>query len=80
MTTKENMRSHTDVCGRIKELGFAPSKRVRMYGESFEIVSEPFPEGDGISVYAITGNDPQVRTLRLPLSVLGLRELPVKVA
>jgi hypothetical protein len=54
MTTKENMRSHTDACGRIKELGFAPSKRVRMYGESFEIVSEPFPEGDGISVYAIT--------------------------
>ena len=51
-----------------------------MYGESFEIVSEPFPEGDGISVYAITGNDPQVRTLRLPLSILGVRELPVKVA
>jgi hypothetical protein len=50
-----------------------------MYGESFEIVSEPFPEGEGISVHAITGNDPRVRTLRLPLSILGVKDLP-KVA
>ncbi len=76
----KNTRSHAEVCGRIKDLGFAPSKHIRMYGESFEIVSEPFPEGEGISVDAITGNDPKVRTLRLPLSILGLKELPIKVA
>jgi hypothetical protein len=29
-----------------------------MYGERFEIVSDPFNEGNCIAVHAISGNDP----------------------
>jgi hypothetical protein len=69
------MLSHSDertsiVCSQIKKLGYARSKRVRIYGEEFEIVSDPFPEGDGIAIQVTTRTNLQVRTLRLPLTVL----------
>jgi len=41
-----------------------------MYGQRFEIVSDPFDEGDCIAVRATSGNDPVVRTLRLPIAIL----------
>ena len=41
-----------------------------MYGERFEIVSDPFDEGDCVAVRATSGNDPEIRTLRLPLAIL----------
>jgi len=41
-----------------------------MYGERFEIVSDPFDEGDCVAVNATSGNDPEIRTLRLPIAIL----------
>ena len=41
-----------------------------MYGEDFEIVSDPFDEGDGVAVRATSGGDPAVRTLQLPVAIL----------
>jgi len=41
-----------------------------MYGERFEIVSDPFNDGDCIAVHAISGDDPKIRTLRLPIAIL----------
>ncbi|SPE44089.1 hypothetical protein SBA7_290017 [Candidatus Sulfotelmatobacter sp. SbA7] len=71
-------RSPSEKCARIKNLGFAASKHINMYGERFEIVSDPFPEGDCIAVHAISENDsehhpehhPKIRTLRLPAAIL----------
>ena len=63
-------RSRSECCAKIKGLGFTVSRQIRMYGEQFEIVSEPFSEGDGVSVHATSGNDPKVRTLRLPTAIL----------
>jgi hypothetical protein len=60
----------SDCCGKIKDLGFTASMHITMYGERFEIVSDPFDQGDGIAVRAISGNDPEIRTLRLPTSLL----------
>jgi len=64
------MRISTDSCERIKELGFKASGRIAMYGERFEMVSDPFDEGDCIAVRATSGSDPEIRTLRLPASIL----------
>ncbi len=62
--------SSADNCARIKNLGFTASKHIKMYGERFEIVSDPFSEGGCIAVHAISGNDPKIRTLRLPVAIL----------
>jgi hypothetical protein len=62
-------------CTRIRELGYRRSAHVRLYGQDFDIVSDPFPEGDGVAVRAVTATDSTVRTLPLPLAMLiGLRD------
>jgi hypothetical protein len=43
---------------------------IRMYGQRFEIVSDPFDEDDCVAVRATSANDPLVRTLRLPTAIL----------
>ena len=75
-------RSPSQNCARIKDLGFTSSKHIEMYGEHFEIVSEPFTEGDCVAVHVISRNDPEphppnsipkIRTLRLPTALLVAR-------
>ena len=41
-----------DACARIKHLGYVASRRVRIYGEEFELLSDPFPEADRIAICA----------------------------
>jgi len=63
-------------CARIKHLGYVAGKRLDLYGEHFEMVSDPFTEGDCVAVRAISGDDPTIRTIRLPVSILiGLTDL-----
>ena len=63
----------------LKDLGFKALMRVNMYGERFEIVSDPFDEGNCIAVRATGGNDPEIRTVLLPISILlGLDGRPLK--
>ena len=57
-------------CVMIKDLGFTACTHIKMYGQLFEIVSEPFDEADGISVRATSGSDPKIRILRLPVAIL----------
>jgi hypothetical protein len=64
------MQICSDTCAKIRDLGFTASVHIKMYGERFEIVSDPFDEGDCIAVRAISRNDPVVRTLRLPIAIL----------
>jgi hypothetical protein len=70
---KTSGRSSAENCVRIRDLGFTTSKHITMYGERFELVSDPFEEGDCTAVRAISGNNPAIRVLRLPVSIiLGL--------
>jgi hypothetical protein len=62
--------SASEICARVKHLGYAPSERIRVYGEEFEVVSDPFPEANGIAVHVTTRKDPSIRVLRLPATVL----------
>jgi len=64
------IHSRSESCAKIKDLGFTASRHIKMYGERFEIVSDPFSEGNYIAVHAISGSDPRIRTLRLPIAIL----------
>lgn len=58
------------------ELGYIAGKHVNLYGEHFEIASDPFIDGDWVAVRVISENDPTIRTIRLPVSLLvGLTDL-----
>jgi hypothetical protein len=57
-------------CARIKGLGYKVAKHIKMYGERLELVSDPIEDGDYTVVQVISGNDPTIRRLRLPVSIL----------
>ena len=69
-------RTPADNCSRIKDLGYGVAGHINLYGQRFQIVSDPFPDDGGVSVHVITANDPSRRALRLPVSLLtGLKDL-----
>jgi len=67
---KTRSRSPAEICARIRDLGFTTYKHIKMYGERFELVSDPFEESGCTAVHALGGNDPTIRTLRLPIAIL----------
>ena len=74
--THSSGQSPSENCVRIRDLGFKTSTHIKMYGERFELVSDPFVEGDYTTVHAISGDDGGIRALRLPVSILvGLPDL-----
>jgi hypothetical protein len=62
--------SVSEICAHVKHLGYAASRRIRLYGEEFEVVSDPFPEAGGFAVHVTTAKDASVRVLRIPMTVL----------
>ncbi len=58
------------MCAHVKHLGYAASGRIRLYGEEFEVVSDPFPENDGIAVRVKTKGNAVIRVLQLPATVI----------
>lgn len=72
---------HSTSWERLKDLGYIAGERVNLYGEYFEIASDPFIDGDWVAVRVTGENDPTIRTIRLPVSILiGLTDLSPKHA
>ena len=67
--TNRNDRKQS-VCKRLQELGYAREKRIRLYGEEFQLVSNPVPDGDGFMVEGVTRISGVVRRVRIPLSLV----------
>jgi hypothetical protein len=66
----EEASSITEICAGVKRLGYAARARIRLYGEEFEVVSDPFADADGIALTVKTKKDANVRVLRLPATVV----------
>jgi hypothetical protein len=62
--------SSSEICDGVKKLGYAASHRIRLYGEELELVSDPFPEADGVAVRVKSQKDSSLRTVQLPATVL----------
>lgn len=57
-----------DAVQRLKELGYAPSHTIRLYGRDYEVISDPFVEEQAIVIRVKTKT--KIRTLRLPSTVV----------
>jgi hypothetical protein len=64
--------SLSEIRVKLMALGYARAKRIRIYGEELEIVSDPFSDGDGVSVQARSGKATGERKIRIPLPVLQM--------
>lgn len=68
MMTKEEKAEA--ICRRLVALGYTKQKRVRMYGEEFELTSNPFVDEDSFAVHAVSTRSGRTRQLHIPLSVV----------
>jgi hypothetical protein len=59
-----------EMCANLKRLGYERSQRVRLYGEEFEVISDPFPEAGGIAIKVKTKRAASMRVVQLPATVL----------
>ena len=66
----EESPSTTEICANVKRLGYGASQSIRLYGEQFEVISDPFPESGGIAVSVKTKRDRSIRVVHLPATVL----------
>lgn len=58
------------LCERLKRLGYAQGKQVRMYGEEFQLVSDPIViQDNSVVVDAIERKSGSFRRIGIPLSV-----------
>jgi hypothetical protein len=60
----------TDVCARIRQFGYAASQRIRIYGEDFDVLSDPFPIEGGIAIQVCSKRTSQTRVLQLPSTII----------
>ncbi len=72
LTPSQQSTELHEICDQLKRMGYAQSKRIRIYGQEFEAVSNPFPHGDGIAIKAFSKRETQARTLCLPLPVVQM--------
>ena len=71
MTTQVDHSPNIETCRKLISLGYARSNSVRLYGREVQLVSDPFPHGDGgIAVEVLERNASASRILKLPLSVV----------
>jgi hypothetical protein len=61
-----------ELCERLKALGYAHHNRIRMYGEEFDLTSNPMRDENGFGIEAISRKSGSARRLRIPLSILQM--------
>ncbi len=65
-------RNETNVCERLKRLGFAQQNQLRLYGQEYELVSDPILMGDLVFVDAIEKSSRQQRRVRVPSVIVNM--------
>jgi hypothetical protein len=55
-------------------MGYSTGNHIHIYGEHFEVLSDPFPEGTAIAIRVKQMRDGGTRVLRLPVTVLQSRK------
>ena len=58
------------LCKKLQRLGYAPQRRIRLYGDEFDLVSIPTPDGGAYAIDGISRKSGSLRHLRIPLSVV----------
>jgi|SRR3974390_1208 len=68
--TSQGSLPTAEVCARIKQFGYAVSQKIRIYGEEFEVLSDPFPSDNGIAIEVRSKRTSQTRVLTLPTTLI----------
>lgn len=58
------------ICERLRKMGFAQERHIRLYGEEFYLVSNPVPDGQGFAVDGISRRSGDQRRIGVPMSLV----------
>ena len=65
--------SNASLCAKLKQLGFAQENKMRLYGEEFELLSDPIVIADGaVVVDALEKRSRQPRRIHIPLPIVNM--------
>ncbi len=69
------MIATTTLCDRLKRLGYAQNIQMKLYGETFELVSDPIVVSEKLAfVDGIEKKSGERRRIRIPLVVLRMAQ------
>jgi len=66
------LHENARICERLKTLGYEHKNRIRMYGEEFDLISNPLSDEQGFAIEAVSRKTGHARKLRIPLSVVQM--------
>lgn len=71
----------TELCQRIKRLGYSQDQQIRLYGEVFEVVSDPFIAGHNVVfVDAREQRSGELRRVRIPINIVEMAKRDLTAA
>ena len=69
------MKEQITLCERVKRLGYSQNTQVRLYGEIFDLVSDPVCIAENfVFVDALEQRSGRVRRVRIPLTIVHMAE------
>jgi len=72
-TSAPTKDKHQRLTDRLKRLGFANAKRMKLYGQEFELLSDPIVvEENAVFFEAIESRSRQPRRVRIPLNIVHM--------
>ena len=74
-------RQPDTLCETIKRMGYAQNNQVKLYGEVFDLVSDPIIVGDNfVFVDALERKSGQVRRVRIPPAIVQMARIKRRAA
>jgi len=67
-----DIQENFEICERLKTLGYGDHNQMRIYGEEFELTSDPVPTERGFEIEAVSRRTGKARKLAIPLSVVHM--------
>ncbi len=69
------------LCERLKRLGYEKNKQLKIYGEEFDLISDPITIGEHLYVVdAIERKSKSLRRVRIPLPIINMARRELRVA
>jgi len=73
-------KQQTKICERLKRLGYSQGNRVRVYGEEFELISDPITIQEQLGFDGVEQKSGDVRRIRIPLPIVRMIHQDLRVA
>ena len=72
--------SQTNLCERLKRLGYTREKQIRLYGSQFEVLSDPVVLSDSVVFFdAVEQKSGERRRVRIPLTIVQMAGQRIEV-